>query len=61
MYAYIYIEREREIICICMCVCVFVYIYIYVYEELTRLAETRLAQNTLQYIMACQFVAHYSM
>ena len=26
---------------------IYIYIYIYIYEEFTRLAETRLAQNTL--------------
>ena len=27
-----------------------IYIYIYIYEELTRLAETRLARNTFELI-----------
>ena len=60
MYIYIYIERERCIMHLCTYVYRHVYIYIYIhssctcartrkhsYEEFTRLAETGLAQNTL--------------
>ena len=33
-----------------MYVCIYIYIHICNYEELTRLAETRLAQSTLSYL-----------
>ena len=43
IYIYIYIYTHMH-------VHIYIYIYIYtLYEEFTRLAETRLAQNTLNY------------
>ena len=61
IYIYIYTYTH---ICICIGVLTYIYIYIYIYiytwssavsrhvsyEEVTRLAETRLAQNTWNYL-----------
>ena len=66
MYVYIYIYIYTYV-CTCVYIHIYIYTYIdiylytiysplhryyYLYEEFTRLAETRLAQNTLTYLKA---------